>query len=175
MDETAGIIEGFEAMGDIAVGFGLEHPVAPDLRREEEVRSFLAQLPPSCRDPDWLAFLLRYGGLQWEIDAGNFGLMGYRWVSEDLIDAEEEAIDEHGFLSFAYLDVALERMELDVTLIYGFDATGERRPGVYRLQVNPEPTPDTAWAYYQPSFMAFLRAVAAVNGEFWELMVPRTE
>lgn len=125
-------------VGELALGCGPEHPSAPEPALATDVAKLLAQYPFLRRDPGYVAFLERYAGaVLWrDQDLLSLGLFGFHpELSTHLVTGPGEII-EHGF--FTFCDMVVPRdpdapFGDSIGLGFGFDATQERRWGVYRL------------------------------------------
>jgi hypothetical protein len=111
-----------------------------DAKFEKELERLLGRYPFVRQAPDWLAFLTRYGGgtLTRDDDMLSLGLYGFSHdATLHILDGAGEPVD-YGCLYFC--DVVLPREPVKgytdetISLGFGFEASGERSWGVYRIR-----------------------------------------
>ena len=84
-----------------------------------------------------------------------------------LLEGPGETIDRYGFLAFAYTEFTLGKsLEGCVTLGFSFDATGERREGIYRSTRYPGGSASGS-DWYCESLTGWLRMVIVARGRLW--------
>ena len=134
LDELLGDLR---RIGELRLGRGPRHPTDPAPELAADVAQLLAEYPFLRRDPGYVAFLERYAGaVLWRAqDLLSLGLFGfYPDLSIHLVEGPGEII-EHGF--FTFCDTVVPRTPEapfdPIGVGFGFDATNERRWGVYRL------------------------------------------
>jgi hypothetical protein len=144
------------------LGAGPEHPATPDLTLAARIATWLSVHPFLDRDAAYVDFLKRYSGLDvldeytpenvakgldWDLDIPGFAPVAHLSFLDETgghsrhFDPTVPHIDKNGFYHFATVcyhsgqgneasDWAHEE--------FGFDASGERPPGVYRILDPPE-------------------------------------
>jgi hypothetical protein len=152
-----------KAAPEAHIGRGPDHPTSPDLTLAQRIATWLAVHPFLNRDAAYVEFLRRYSGvdvlseytaeniakgLDWDLDIPGFAPVGPVSCLDDVgghvsrFDPTVPHINENKFYSFATVcfrhsgqgtepsDWAHEE--------FGFDASAERRWGVYRILDPPE-------------------------------------
>jgi hypothetical protein len=146
-------------MGEWTSAASAVGPGAPKVFAAETAR-LLEQFPFAERADDWLAFLRKYGGgmLTRERDLLSLGLYGFSEdVTMPILDGPGDPIDA-GCLVFGDVEVPLVgSADETVALGFGFDATGKRKWGVYRIE-------DSAASRYCESFTEWLRRFVELDG-----------
>jgi hypothetical protein len=173
--ETMGIDELAAAFGDLPgalVSRGPRHPTRPQPSVADDLTWFFdKQYPALQSDPGYVEFMWKYAGLS-RSDEGHhhlFYLYGFGPATADIIhDLDENLADEEEMFTFALctVDGDIPERPLDsYTVDFGFDLTGRRRLGVYRLESTTQ-VPRTAWVWHANDFTSFL-AEAVANGGVW--------
>jgi hypothetical protein len=166
--EIDGLIERLLQVSPQAnIGRGPEHPTRPELALATRIATWLSVHPFLSRDAGYVDFLRRYSGVQvlteysaqnvakgldWDLripgfapqprPLGKHGCLDYTGGHGGRLDPTVRHIDKNGFYNFGEVffrhsgggdepsDWAYEE--------FGFDASGERRSGVYRILDPPE-------------------------------------
>ncbi len=150
-------------VGELQLGRGPKHPSEPEPALATDVVQLLAQYPFLRRDPGYVAFLERYAGAVLWRDPNllSLELFGFHpELSTHIVTGPGEII-EHGF--FTFCDMVVPRTPEapfadPIGLGFGFDATQERRWGVYRLWGGGEAD------WYCDTFLEWLEKFIALDG-----------
>jgi hypothetical protein len=163
MVDFAGIVD----VGDFDTAWQPASALA-DAKLQDDVTALLDAYPFLGRDEGWVAFLRRYGGaLLVREDGLLLSLFGF---SEDIgmhiVKGPGDPIYDGIFVfcdgsvpRVIHGRVDAETAAESVAVGFGFDATGERSPGVYRLIDGRNPT------WYCATFCDWLRKVVAQDGQ----------
>lgn len=157
-----------ESFGHLKLGDGPEHPARPNRQLGPELARFLEQYPFVTRDDGYVQFLARYGGaVFWrDQDALSLGLFGfYPDLALHLTKGPGDII-ESGCLTFCDLVIPPRGNPFAADALglgFGFEATGTRPWGVYRLDGHG----DAQW--FCASFLGWLRRFADCEGRLDEV------
>ena len=133
-----------------AAGELLTDPPGDPAERDRQIARVVARFPFVVQAPDWLAFLHDYGGLTYVRDGFSTGFFGVSHnASVHILDGEGDPIAD-GCLLICDADPPV----LVGCAAFGFDATGERRWGVYGVSEGG----DTHW--FAPTFTEWLESFA---------------
>ena len=166
------LVARFAALPGAEVGRGPRHPVAPEPGLTDRLtRFFVGEYNGLDRDPGYVEFMWKYAGMR-RSDKGDhrlFSIDGFGPGTWDIDHhlGDEELVDD-GLFVFAdcVVDGDLPEDPLNTYEIdFGLDLTGQRRPGVYRLESSMGVT-GPGWIWHAPDFQAFL-AEAVANGGVW--------
>jgi hypothetical protein len=155
------------------LGRGPQHPREPDSSIADRVTGFLDTHAALRRDPGYVEFMQKYAGadLSPPDDSLFASILGF---AEGVADIEEDmdgpVVDENGFLFFADWGF---HAEVDGKLgshghSFMFDASGGRRPGIYRYSWTPSAN-ERAW--YADDFTTWLEHFAK-GGTQWHDLLP---
>ena len=155
------------------VGHGPKHSDIPNTDLQPEINQFLSEYPFLQQDKGYVNFLERYAGATLDAPEGLiviiFGFVldiGGLHMTQD----EGPIIDDEGFLCIAAVQVRSDEdakgfdeyakgFDEYTDLAFSFDATGERRPGIYRnIGLNPK-------AWYCEDFLTWLRLLIDKQGQ----------
>src|SRR6266542_4038675 len=123
---------------------------------QAELERLLAEFPFVARAQDWLEFLRRFGGGMWSraSDGLSLGLYGFSHdVTMHILDGPGDPVGD-GILLFGDISLPTGGVEL----AFGFEATGERRWGVYRFVDGGDPE------WYCESFHEWLERLVEREG-----------
>jgi hypothetical protein len=150
------------------VGQGPKHPDSPRPELQSEIDQFLNEYPFLREDAGYVAFLETYAGATVDSPEGVIVVIFGFLLDVGLHITEDEGplIDDEGFLTFATVQVRTaegkEGFHEYTDMAFGFDATGERPPGIYRkIDFNP-----TAW--YCQDFLTWLRLLVENRGRLFD-------
>jgi hypothetical protein len=135
IDELA---ERFTAIAGARLGRGPRHPRQPDSALAEHINRFLDEYPFLRTDPGYVEFLEKYAGAYAENEDVStiVDILGFSEVSTEMIEMEGPIINKEGYLIFAQCIYHIRdngRLRDTQEHDFAFDATGDRKPGVYRL------------------------------------------
>ena len=113
------------------VGQGPRHPANSRLELASEIDSFFHVFPFLRRDQGYVDFLECYGGAFIEESSNIVDLYGFLSISTHIVREDGFRLDDKGYFSFC-------TVLLNSTQEFGFafDATQERRSGVYCWIIN---------------------------------------
>lgn len=147
------------------VGYGPCHPTHPNLSIAGDIASFVEHYSFLQHDTDYISFLEIFAGARilspqssWMVD-----ILGFADVCALMTAPEGEIVDEEGVLLFSYI-VLEERPAGSQQISFGFDATQQRRPGVYRTMAEYA----YQWQWYCPSFLIWLERLIQYQGRLDE-------
>ncbi|MEV4143728.1 hypothetical protein AB0J40_08670 [Amycolatopsis sp. NPDC049691] len=128
----------FEQIPGARVGRGIEHPASPDASEAGRLTEFLSSYRFLRADSSYEEFLMKYGGAYIENEEATqiIDILGFSDVSTDIIEMDGSIVSGDGYLVFAqciYHIVSERGLEDTQEHDFAFDATGERKPGVYGL------------------------------------------
>ena len=156
------LIQQLSSLGEAFVGKGPKHPTSPRPEIQPEISSLLTQYPFLEKDQGYVDYLEHYAGAVVDRPSGDlfisiFGLD--EDVSLHLTRGEGPIVDNEGFFTFCD-SVVRDQEQNDIGLGYVFDATGERRKGVY---IVTEDSSEPHW--YCESFLQWLADIIQKEGK----------
>jgi hypothetical protein len=173
MTDVVGIdklVAAFGGLPGAAVGHGPRHPTSPNPAVADDLTWFFDEQYPGLKaDPGYVEFMWRYAGLSRKDEDYHhlFYLYGFGPATADILhDLDEDLADEEGMFTIAEctVDGDIPERPLDsYSMDFGFDLTGSRRPGVYRLESTMQ-VPRTAWVWHTTDFTTFLSEAVARGG-----------
>lgn len=158
-EDVSDAIDAMATLGECPVAW---QPVAAanDATLQDGVTALLSSYPFLAGDPGYVAFLRGYGGALL-ITEGNLVMSVFGFshdIGMHLVDGPGELISD-GCLVFADMVIPREGKALASNAVgFGFEATGQRRSGVYRYLNGGSP------AWYCETFLEWLRRVVASKG-----------
>lgn len=159
------LMQKFAELDYTTVGRGPKHPSFPRLELQAEVESFLAQYEFLQQDKGYVDFLECYAGGMIDYPNGEvfvdiFGFLDE--VSFHLTKDEGSIIEDNGYYGFCTSVIRIGQSaipaESDVGIGYAFDATGNRRWGIYRFIEGGE------GEWYCESFLKWLEQIITKKG-----------
>jgi hypothetical protein len=163
------LMEKFLQIDGAAAGNGPRHPVQPDPSAEIRISSFLDTYPFLHQDPCYRDFLEVYAGAAINSSDENdlVDILGFSDVSPDIEYFEGPVVSSNGFLVFAicayyrHTEQQLYMYEHD----FAFDASGTRKPGIYRMvsALDQEPS---AFTWYIGDFCSWLEDLIDKGGVY---------
>jgi hypothetical protein len=156
-------------MGELHTGFGPKHPETANITLQPMLEEIYKRFPFLQQDAGYCEFLECYGGLSYsqEKDLLSLDIFGIsNEVSTHLLYGPGEAVTSDGVLTFCSVSLVRDpfspRPDEMQGIGFGFDATGERRQGVYQCF-------DSApYYYYCSNFLEWLNCFIRNNGQFIE-------
>jgi len=161
------LIRELSSLGAVVTGHGPKHPEAPSDDLGAEIAAFLDEHGFLRRDEEYVDFLESYAGLLLTREHDFLSLSVYGFDPEiglHLTEGEGDLLTEDGFLTFADATVSEQEGVFGpndpLGVAFGFDATGERRPGVYRnLSGRP-------YEWYCEGFTEWLETLVRLRGRW---------
>ena len=163
------LVERFLRLPDATVGQGPRHPTEPVPELEAPINDFLEEYPFLCKDTGYVEFLKAYSGayVLWPGDELVIDIFGFSEVSSPVISEEYPVIDNEGYLTFCSVLYRVKPgggVENIQTLGFAFDATSQRRPGVYRQLVGRESGSPTKTEWYCETFLELFHELIDKQG-----------
>jgi hypothetical protein len=152
------LVDKFLELADAEVGQGPKHPTNPIPELEAPTDEFFEKYPFVCKDTGYVEFLNSYSGAYviWPDDQLMIDIFGFSEVSSPIITDEYPVIDDKGYLTFCSVLFRVKPgggVENIQTLGFAFDATSQRKSGVYRQLVGREPGSPTKTDWYCATFL----------------------
>jgi hypothetical protein len=168
IDET---ISRLEHIPDARTGRGPRHPEAPDLSIEDQLVQFLGSYSILRRDSGYIEFLEKYAGAMIKnLDETQIvDVLGFSDASTGMLEMDGPLVDEDGFILFAQcvFHIIVEGRLVDMyEYDFAFDASGERRPGVYRCSSTLR-SQGESYVWYADGFCSWLVELVD-NGGYYE-------
>jgi len=163
------LVNKFLELSEAEVDRGPQHPTEPDPELEAPVNDFLDQYPFLRQDAGYVEFLKAYSGAYviWPDDQLLIDIFGFSEVSSPIEVEEYPVVDNEGYLTFCSVAYRVKPgggVENIQTLGFAFDATSERKPGVYRQLVGREPGSPTVTDWYCETFLELFRDLIDKRG-----------
>lgn len=157
------LMEKFSKLPEAALGRGPKHPSMPNLALRDEIEAFLKEHPFLTKDRGYIDFLECYAGARAFRADGSLvvDIFGFTEISSHLIEADGPIIDQDGFYGFSD-GIFQDRAGIDVGIGGRFDATGNRRRGVYRSRYSRPNEIDIYW--YCESFLEWVEVLIDTKG-----------
>jgi len=162
------LVERFSQIPGATVGQGPQHPEHPDKTISRRLSEFLSDYPFLHTDPHYVEFLEKYAGAYSEDEQATqlIEILGFFDPSIDIVEIEGSVIDRDGYLIFARCVYHIEdekglhdTQEHD----FAFDASGKRKPGVYRHYSHFGST-DEGYEWMYTDFAAWLADLVTQDG-----------
>jgi hypothetical protein len=165
------LVAAFDALPGTQVGAGPRHPVTPDPALTPRLTAFFAEFPGLARDPGYVDFMWKYGGMSRSDPEQNrlFYVHGFGAATADFDeDLDGPVVDEQGFFVFAESVVHADTAERHDTYEYSFafNLARDRPAGIYRFAATMS-AQDRGFLRHADDFRSFLEETAA-NGGVWE-------
>jgi hypothetical protein len=163
------LVKEFSEWRNAEVGQGPEHPTHPNPELKAAVDGFLEEYPFLYNDAGYVEFLKSYAGahVNWPDDELVVDIFGFTEVSTEFTEGEDPIIDKEGYLTFCLEFFRVQpgsEIESIQILTFAFDATLQRRPGIYRQVVGKRPGDPVTTAWYCDTFLEFLRDLIDKQG-----------
>jgi hypothetical protein len=167
IEETVGRLE---RIPGAVVGRGPHHPVEPEPSLALPIAEFLDGYPDVRRDGGYVEFLEKYAGAMIKNDDETqiVDILGFSDASTEIMEMDGPIVDDNGFLLFAQgvFHIIADGKELDMyEHDFAFDASGDRRPGVYHsaatLRSQGQP-----FTWYADDFDAWLAELVEKRGQY---------
>jgi hypothetical protein len=163
------LVKDFLELPDAEVGRGPQHPTNPVPELEAPINEFLEKYPFLCKDARYVEFLKCYSGayLLWPDDQLMIDVFGFSDVSSPIEAEEYPVVDNEGYLTFCSVLYRVKPgggVENIQTLGFAFDATSQRKPGVYRQLVGRQPGSPTVTEWYCETFLELFHELIDKRG-----------
>lgn len=164
------VVSRLEHIPGARAGRGPRHPESPALFLEDQLVQFLDTYPVLHHDAGYIEFLEKYAGamIKNSDETQIVDLLGFSDVSTGMLEMDGPVVDENGFLLFAQcvFHIIVEGRLVDMyEYDFAFDASGGRRPGVYRcsttLRSQGEP-----YLWYADGFCSWLVELVDQDGRY---------
>ena len=155
------------------VGRGPKHPTAPNLDLSPEIDSFLAEYDFISQDKGYVQFLESYAGAYVWQPANDLTIdfFGFAGISTHIVNEDGPIVDEQGFLVYCdgtvWIDSA-DPGEKAIGQSFAFDATGNRRWGIYRRFTRRGEEINFYW--YCKTFEQLLEHLIKTKGQVSEVL-----
>jgi hypothetical protein len=165
------LVAAFARLPGAILGEGPDHPRCPDPSLRREADGYFRQYPYLLADLGYVAFIRRYwwAGTEGGGDVAHVHIFA-PWSDESDPTYPEEPIEPEGYLTFALATVWRGEggaAANGIDLGFGFDATGARPPGIYRV-ARLAKTELQPWTRYCDTFAESLGYAIRYRGALWE-------
>lgn len=169
----------FSALPNARIGYGPRHPTQPNAALKKEIAIFLDQYSFLRQDQGYIDFLECYSGASSYLNSVTrhivIDIFGFiRDLSTHLTQDTDlgPIVDDEGYFDFAGGMVAIKEPtgspRVAILLGAAFDATGDRKWGIYRSKSE---TPDHTGIYwYCETFLEWLNLVIETEGELPDVL-----
>ena len=152
----------------LQLGRGPMHSTQPNSKVASEIEDFLSRYPVLRQGQGFVDFWQRYAGASWDRPRDEFlgSVYGFDPVTMH-IENDEGGFEviEQGLLYFAdvYLLTEADHDSEWKQCFFGFEATGERPSGIYRMW---DDNNETRIEWFCASFIDWLRLIVNLNGHW---------
>lgn len=163
------LMKEFSKLEGAEIGRGPKHPSSPDPNLAQETEAFLNEYPFLRQDQGYVDFLESYAGawVMWPNNELIIDLFGFTEVSRNIANPDNVCVvDENGFLIVYDGMVRLVDGGFREGVIgqgFAFDATGERKWGIYRYVFVSGV--EVARYWYCETFLQALAALIETRGK----------
>ena len=167
------LVQRFSELDRARVGRGPRHLTQGNRSLEGALESFLKRYPFLKKDTGYVQFLECYAGayLVWPEDELVIDIYGFSGVSTLIVGEDGPIIDEDGYLTFSSVLFRIREgpgLENIQTLGFAFDATQQRKPGIYRQVVGREEGSPIVTDWYGETFLEWFKDVMDKKGRLIE-------
>jgi hypothetical protein len=162
------LIEKLQNFDGAIVGEGPKHPISPHSEMQGEIDNFISEYKFLLQDKGYIDFLECYSGMLIDSSDGRVFIDVFGFL-EDVslhLTRDESSIVDDGYFGFCTAVVRIEctgnLSKDDVGLGFAFDATGQKRWGVY-CSIN-----DENYEWYCSNFQEWMEKLVATKGYFVE-------